>query len=135
VAGVRCGGGEGEGEGLGVGERVGDDVAVGLDVGVWEGVARGCGVGVRLRDGAGVGGEAEGTRATGEAGPGPQLARVKVTEISVRSSNHTGRRMGDFPFEHDFEKATKDATCHIVVFPVSRGDDLLHVPSLLGQPG
>jgi hypothetical protein len=120
--------------GVGVGEGVGEEVAVGRGVGVCEAVALGSGAGGWVLDGIGVAGVAEGARATGEAGPGLQLLRLLIAKINARSRN-AGRRMGDFPFENELEKATKDAAYHVVVLAVPGGDDLFLVPAMVGDPG
>jgi hypothetical protein len=118
-----------------VGEGVGGEVVVGLGVGVDEGVTLGRSVGVWVLDGTGVAGVAEGAWAAGEAGPGPQLARLPAAKINVSSRRYAGRCMGDFPSEDDLEKATEKATYHVIVLAVSGGDDLFRVPTLPGDPG
>lgn len=124
-----------DGLGVGVGEAVGAGVIEGLGVGVGEGVPLERGVGGWVLDGTGVTGVAEGTRATVEAGPGPQLARLPVAKINVRNRRNAGRRMGDLPLEDELEKASENVTYYVVVLAVSGSDNLLPVPATRGDPG
>lgn len=120
-SGLGEGGGVSDGAALGAGVRVGDGDGVGVCVADGRGLTTG--VSVRL-------GVAAGACAAGEADVGLQPARSDSIDRDTRSRSAARRLMRALTFQYHVEKVAKDMPRHVIVFPVSGGDDLLPIPAL-----